>query len=107
MVDGRGQVLITDFGLARVASEIRQSDVQSGTPAYMSPEQLAGVEATQRSDLYSLGLVLYELFSGTPPYAALSRGQLAKLRQSSPPLLADSVPDVDPAVDRVVTRCLQ
>jgi len=106
MIDGRGQVLITDFGLAGVASEIRQGDVQSGTPAYMSPEQLTGVEVTQRSDIYSLGLVLYELFAGNPPHAALSRGELTRLRQSAPPLLADSVPDVEPAVERIVTRCL-
>ena len=106
MIDGRGQVLITDFGLAAVASEIAQGDVQSGTPAYMSPEQLTGVEVTRQSDIYSLGLVLYELFAGKPPHAALSRGELTRLRQSAPPLLLDAVPDVDPAVEPIVTRCL-
>ena len=58
MLDGRGEVLIMDFGLAGVAHEIE--DVRSGTPAYMAPEQLAGKEVTARSDIYSLGLVLYE-----------------------------------------------
>ncbi len=106
MIDGRGQVLITDFGLAGTAGEISPSDVRSGTPAYMAPEQLAGVEVTQRSDLYALGLLLFELFAGEPPYPAADREQLKKLRQAQPPALADLIADIDPALDRVVTRCL-
>ena len=58
MIDGRGQVRIADFGLAALAAEIPLSDLRSGTPAFMSPEQKAGKEVTTRSDLYSLGLVL-------------------------------------------------
>src|SRR6202049_4331016 len=64
MLDGRGQVVITDFGLAGVADNIRGAEVRSGTPAYMSPEQLAGKEVSTRSDIYALGLVLYEVFTG-------------------------------------------
>src|SRR5579863_346960 len=64
MIDGRGQVRITDFGLAGLASEIPLSDLRSGTPAYMSPEQRSGKEVTTRSDIYSLGLVLHEMFTG-------------------------------------------
>src|SRR5208282_916588 len=52
MLDGRGQVVITDFGLAGVADQIRGAEIRSGTPAYMSPEQLAGTEVTMRSDIY-------------------------------------------------------
>ena len=59
MLDGRGKVRITDFGLAGLAETIQGDDVRSGTPAYMSPEQLAGREVTLRSDIYALGLVLY------------------------------------------------
>src|SRR6202166_261527 len=64
MLDGRGQVVITDFGLAGVADQIQGAEVRSGTPAYMAPEQLAGKAVSTRSDIYSLGLVLYEVFTG-------------------------------------------
>ena len=65
MLDAKGQVRITDFGIAGVAEQIR--DVQSGTPAYMSPEQLAGKEVTARSDIYALGTVLCKLLTGKRP----------------------------------------
>src|SRR5215467_3196909 len=69
MLDGRGQVVITDFGLAGVADEIRGSEVRSGTPAYMAPEQIEGREVTMLSDIYALGLVLYEIFTGKRAFA--------------------------------------
>ena len=68
MLDGRGQVLLTDFGLAGLAGEIEGAEIRNGTPAYMAPEQLAGEEVTVRSDIYSLGLVLYEIFTGKLPF---------------------------------------
>src|SRR4029450_8715600 len=64
MIDGRGRARITDFGVAAVAREVRQEHAIAGTPAYMAPEQLRGGHATVRSDVYALGLVLYELFTG-------------------------------------------
>src|SRR5262245_18176152 len=69
MIDGRGRAKITDFGLA-VLGEGDDQEHGAGTPAYMAPEQLAGGSATVRSDLYALGLVLYELFTGQRPFAA-------------------------------------
>ena len=72
MLDGRGEVLITDFGLAGLAHEIE--DVRSGTPAYMAPEQLAGEEVTVKSDIYSLGLVLYEVFTGKAAFDGRDAG---------------------------------
>ena len=72
MLDARGQLRLTDFGLAGLAEDISGADVRSGTPAYMAPEQLAGKEATTRSDIYALGLVLYELFTGKRPHESSS-----------------------------------
>src|ERR1035438_4674447 len=68
MIDGRGQVLIADFGLAALAGQLDGTNVRDGTPAYMAPEQLAGKEASVRSDLYALGLVLHEMFTGKRPF---------------------------------------
>jgi predicted Ser/Thr protein kinase len=94
MIDGRGQVLLTDFGLAGLAAEIPLSDLRSGTPAYMSPEQKAGKDVTTRSDLYSLGLVLHELFTG-------------KARRETQTTPSEIVKDLDPAVERLILRCLE
>ena len=68
MIDGRGHVKITDFGLAGVDDSIEGAEARVGTPAYMSPEQWAGTEVTTRSDLYALGLILYEIFTGERPH---------------------------------------
>ncbi len=67
MLDGRGRARITDFGLAGLSSEMKGEDARAGTPAYMSPEQFSGGEITAKSDLYSLGLVMYEIFTGKKP----------------------------------------
>src|SRR3954454_10262045 len=70
MMNKRGEVLIMDFGLSAIASDLSGSEVRNGTPAYMAPEQLRGSGVTTKSDIYSLGLVLYELFTGRKPYEA-------------------------------------
>lgn len=107
MIDGRGQVRITDFGLAAVAGELDAAEIRHGTPAYMAPEQLAGREVTVRSDLYALGLVLYELFSGRRAFEAASLAELVRMQEDSAPAsLTSVVKDLDPAVERVVLRCL-
>ena len=107
MLDGRGQVVITDFGLAGVADQIQGAEVRSGTPAYMAPEQLAGKEVSTRSDIYSLGLVLYEVFTGkrafaeTPAEKSRARGDKSLSRPSS------VVKDLNPVIERVILRCLE
>jgi hypothetical protein len=107
MIDGRGRVRITDFGLATVAEAVTGADVLSGTPAYMSPEQLQGREVTQRSDVYALGLVLYELFTGR---RAVEGRTLAEIKlkhyEETPRSPSELVPDLDPAVERAILRCL-
>jgi serine/threonine-protein kinase len=108
MIDGRGHVRIMDFGLAVGADEVTAEDVRSGTPAYMSPEQLAGLEVTLRSDVYALGLVLYELFTGHKAVEAHSRSELErKVREDAPTPPSELVPDLDHAVERAILRCLE
>ncbi len=107
MLDGRGQVLLTDFGLAGLNNQIALADVRSGTPAYMAPEQLEGKEVTARSDIYSLGLVLYEVFTGKRPFEAETLdGMLRARKQSAPANPSTLVRDLDPVVERVILRCL-
>src|SRR6202044_428562 len=106
MLDGRGQVVITDFGLAGVVDQIQGAEVRSGTPAYMAPEQLAGKEVSTRSDIYSLGLVLYEVFTGR---RAFSEKPAGKLRTGDRTLSRPStvVKDINPVIERVILRCLE
>jgi len=106
MIDARGEVLIMDFGLAGLAHEIE--DVRSGTPAYMAPEQLLGKEVTTRSDIYALGLVLYELFTGNPAFEGRTHDDIMRVRrESTPHRLSNLVRDLDPAVKLVILRCLE
>lgn len=99
MIDGRGEVLITDFGLAGLIGQVNGQEVRNGTPAYMAPEQLAGKEVSVQSDIYSLGLVMYEMFTGQRAFEDGARRQ-------SPSRISSFVKDVQPAVERVIGRCL-
>jgi serine/threonine protein kinase len=103
MLDGRGQVVVTDFGLAGIADQIHGAEVRSGTPAYMAPEQLAGKEVSTRSDIYSLGLVLYEVFTGKRAFAANKGGD----GDRAPSRPSSVVKDLNPVVERVILRCLE
>jgi protein kinase-like protein len=109
MIDNYGNVRITDFGLAGLAEEIRVDEVTAGTPSYMSPEQIEGKELTIKSDLYSLGLVLYELFTAKKAFEARSLVELMHLRRSdaSPTLPTLLVRDLDQSVERVILRCIE
>lgn len=107
MLDGRGQVVITDFGLAGVADDIRGPEVRSGTPAYMAPEQISGKEVTMRSDIYALGLVLYEIFTGKRAFADKVAGALRGNGDRSPSRPSSVVKDLDPVIEKVILRCLE
>ena len=108
MLDGAGKIRITDFGLAAIAASIQSADVRAGTPAYMAPEQLAGKEVTTKSDIYSLGLILYEILTGKRAFEASTLPELIKLREqgtiTNPSTL---VRDLDPLIERVILRCLE
>jgi hypothetical protein len=86
MLDGQGHLRITDFGLAGLAGEVK--DIRSGTPGYMAPEQKSGREVTARSDIYALGVLLHEIFTGKRPSADSTHPELA------------------PEMDSVIRRCL-
>ena len=105
MLDGAGKVRVMDFGLATVGAV---ADIRAGTPAYMAPEQLLGREVTSRSDIYALGLVLYELFTGRRAFTAATLNELVEERQSgqlTPPRTIVSA--IDPAIERAILRCLE
>src|SRR3984885_6026562 len=107
MMNKRGEVVIMDFGLAAIADQLSGAEARNGTPAYMAPEQLKGAEVTARSDIYALGLVLYELFTGKKPYDAKSVPQLLAMQESGQLTSMTSIAaDIDPAVEKAIRRCL-
>jgi hypothetical protein len=108
MLDGRGRVRITDFGLALSNEDATGRSETAGTPAYMAPEQIGKGEASVRSDIYSLGLVLYELFTGRLPYQATTPVEWRRAHlESSPRTPSSVVKDMDPVVEKAILRCLQ
>ncbi|HEV8700902.1 MAG TPA: serine/threonine-protein kinase [Candidatus Polarisedimenticolia bacterium] len=108
MIDGRGRVRIADFGLAGLADEIHGLEIRAGTPGYMAPEQLDGHEVTVRSDVYVLGLVLYELFTGRRAFQARTIAELRRLQEESSPASPGQLVDgLDPVVERAILRCLE
>jgi len=108
MIDGHGCVRITDFGLAVGVGAEHVDGEMAGTPTYMAPEQLAGKAASVRSDIYAVGLVLYEVCCGKPAFAARTIAELRDQKEHSTPSPPSHVrPDIDPVVDRLIVRCLE
>jgi hypothetical protein len=108
MVDAKGRARIMDFGLATLTHSMASEDMRAGTPAYMAPEQLDGKTLTLKSDIYSLGLVLFEIFTGEKVFQAVTSSQLLRQRrQSSLKSPSAIVKDLDPLVDNVIVQCLQ
>ncbi len=106
MLDGHGRARITDFGLA-VRSDEAAGEI-AGTPAYMSPEQLTGQPATAQSDIYSLGLVLYEIYTGKKAFEASSFAEWRRKHSEEQPTNPSvHTADMDPAAARVILRCLE
>jgi hypothetical protein len=106
MIDGNGDVRITDFGIATAASDAGAEI--AGTPQYMAPELLAGKPASIKSDIYALGLVLFEVFTGKRPFDGKTIAELRQMHDTHAPTTPSTlVRDLDPAVERVILRCLE
>jgi len=109
IVDAEGKAVVTDFGIARAGvSEITQTGSVMGTPHYLSPEQAQGFEVTAVSDLYSVGVMLYEALTGRVPFEGESAVAVAMKQVSQMPQRPSSAqPRVSPALDAVVMRALE
>jgi serine/threonine-protein kinase len=108
LVDGEGRVKVTDFGIARAGtSQMTETGSIVGTAQYLSPEQAKGGEIDPRSDLYSLGVVLYELLTGKTPFDGETPVEIAMKHLSTTPKPPSALrPDVPPELDMVVMRAL-
>lgn len=109
MINEEGQVVLTDFGIARImgATQYTQTGALSGTPAYMSPEQGQGERGDERSDIYSLGVMLYEMITGMVPYDADTPFAVIMKHISEPlPLPTKINPEIPEAVERVVLKAM-
>lgn len=110
LVTPDGRLKVTDFGIARALATIRpdeQNDVVWGSPQYFSPEQAAGAAPSPASDVYSLGVVMYEMLTGSLPFQATSATHLARLHLNvEPPPLTEMVPDISPTLERILTKVL-
>ncbi len=113
MIDAQGRVKLTDFGVARIAdpdrtvSDKTQAGMVVGTPAYMSPEQIQGLTLDRRSDIFSVGVILYEFLCGTKPFAGTGAWAIAKKilsEQPEPP--SSRNPALSPLFDAVVLKAL-
>jgi len=104
-------VKLVDFGLAAIAGEAfaeEESDFVLGTPAYISPEQLRGLAATDRSDQYGLGAVMFELLAGHPPYVHENLRELCLMHVQAPiPQVTSPHGPLPPKLADVITTCLQ
>ena len=106
MIDGEGNVRITDFGIATAGAE--PTAPLAGTPQYMAPEQLRGATATTASDIYALGLLLFEIFTGKRVHSAQTIADLRAQHDTGTVTTPSSiVRDLDPRVERIILRCLE
>jgi len=107
LITREGQVKLGDFGIARFATQVSNSGVLMGTPAYLSPEQIQGNAQDTRSDLFSLGIILYQMTTGVQPFSGSSVSAVcAQIVAIMPPPPSHHNPSLPAAFDRIVMRCL-
>ena len=107
LVTEDGNVKLGDFGIARFATQVSGSGRMMGTPAYLSPEQIHGEPQNTRSDLFSLGIVLYQMVTGVPPFEGSSVSAVcAQILAADPIPPTQRNPALPPAIDHVIMRCL-
>jgi hypothetical protein len=109
MIDGQGNVKIMDFGIARsMEAGTRLTGSMVGTPAYMAPEQVAGKPVDYRTDIYSLGLMLYEMFTGAPAFSADNSIAVALKQMHEDPVPPHEVePNIPVGTERLILKCLE
>jgi len=110
MIDREGQVRIMDFGIARSfeGEGVTGPRAMIGTPKYMSPEQVEGTGVDQRSDLYSLGVMLYEMVAGRVPFEGKTGLSIAlKHKSEAPPEPCQFNPQLPPDLSRLILKCLE
>jgi len=104
LVEARGRVVVTDFGIAAFKDDAQDS---GGTPAYMAPEQVTAGELTLQTDLYALGVMMFEVLTGTMPWTADSAiASLMRRLDEPPPDVLAAAPALPPAIAAIVSQCL-
>jgi len=111
LIDSQGNLFLTDFGIAKLLADasprLTQTDAIMGTPAYISPEQAQAQTVDQRSDIYSLGIILYEMVTGRVPFVADTPLAVILKHVSNPlPLPSSIKPDIPEAIEKVLLKAL-
>ena len=107
LLDGQGRLRITDFGIASLAEQVAGAEALAGTPSHMAPEQHAVREVDERTDLYALGLVVYELLTGRPAFVANSWKEYSRLHRETLPVPPSRLGvKLDADLEQIILRCL-